>query len=65
MNNKLSKCLYCGRNLGASCPHRCKGVFRKRNLIFRHRVTNAVIGSKEVINKYFVLLRGDREQEDP
>ena len=50
MNNKLFKCLHCGRNLGAPCAHRCKGNLRKRGLLFRHRVTNSVIGSKEAIN---------------
>ncbi len=53
MNSKLFKCLYCGRNLGAACAHRCKGNMRKRNLIFRHRVTNIIVGNKETVRRFF------------
>jgi len=39
MNNKIYKCVYCGRNLGDKVPHRCKGTFRKRKLQFMDRVS--------------------------
>ena len=39
MNNKRWKCKHCGRNLGDKVAHRCKGTFRKRNLIFKDRIT--------------------------
>lgn len=47
MNNKPFKCLHCGRNLGACCPHICKGTLRKRNRIFKHRVTGVIYESKK------------------
>jgi hypothetical protein len=34
--------MHCGRNLGDRVPHRCKGTMRKRNLIFKNRVTGLV-----------------------
>lgn len=49
MNNKLYTCLYCGRNLGAPCVHRCKGTLRKRKLLFKHRITKVIIGTKSII----------------
>jgi len=39
MNNKIYKCIHCGRNLGDKVPHRCKGTFRKRKLQFRNRLS--------------------------
>ncbi|MBU0959803.1 MAG: hypothetical protein KKB31_07690 [Nanoarchaeota archaeon] len=42
MNNKIYKCIYCGRNLGNKVPHRCKGTFRKRNLQFRNRLSGQI-----------------------
>jgi len=39
MNNKRWKCAHCSRNLGDKVAHRCKGTFRKRNLIFKDRIT--------------------------
>lgn len=46
MNNKIYKCVHCGRNLGAKVAHRCKGTMRKRRLQFR----NCVSGRIEPLN---------------
>ena len=41
--------MYCGRNLGDRVPHHCKGTMRKRNLIFKNRVTELVYKQHKVL----------------
>ena len=42
MNNKIYKCVHCGRNLGDKVSHRCKGTFRKKGLQFRNRISGQI-----------------------
>lgn len=50
---KPFKCLHCGRNLGACCVHRCQGNLRKRNRIFKHRVTGIIYKGNGIMEKTF------------
>lgn len=48
MNNKPWKCVHCSRNMGDRVPHRCRGGFRKRNLVFIDRRTGTTYEKKWV-----------------
>ena len=49
MNNKPYKCVYCGRDIGAVCFHRCNGTLRKHRLLFRHRISGELVGREDTM----------------